>query len=521
MRIDRQGGSAEECLQRASMPRDCHMSHAPGAAIGMLRSPSRSLRVVIAVVTLTIGLASTAGAGPVSDPCRQASDLAKAHRIDRAFALYQGKAKACPGAAKATQELQRQRRRRDVDLAAASDALAASKASGISGDDAAGEIERARQAYERALAADADSKKARDGLSAIKDPFAGSRALLAAGLKGNALDQLKKELGAGHTLTQSHADTRLRNLTDPYPHWWDKWRAYARDIIEWLLIGLIAVLIVLLLLNLVWFERRRRAQKRRKYLDPNASWGRTRRRWRAFTQPRLNIVAGDGDTAKMLALQVRAAVRRIDTANGAEQIRFADVPEQSLDLADLGDIDARLKPIIAAFKLIARHDTVTATVSTSTDDKTHLRVGAEIVARKARASPPRPGGSFRPSGATTTFRSEVAADTTRAPEQVGQVVGWLLFNADEMRNRLREGPGSVEVYGTDDQPSFSAYLGGLEAIRSGQLESARKLFSQSLNHDDHNLRAQLNLAALELIDDDSRIRDTGLARLRALIPTTP
>jgi hypothetical protein len=236
----------------------------------------------------------------------------------------------------------------------------------------------------------------------------------------------------------------------------------------------------------------------------NADWHWIRAKWRSFTQSELNIVPGDGDTAKMLALRVRSTLRGLDTPTDAPTIRFASAPEQKLDLAPIGDIDARLKPIVAALKLASHRDTVTVTVSTGRDNKKVPRVGAEAVAPKS-------------SGRSVSFAQKTAEDDAVAPQLAGITAGWALFTAEEMRPRLRDGSDIADTYGTPSQASYSAYLGAVESIRAGDLSTSRSLLIEAVRFDQENLRAALNLAMVELMDPDPYVRDIGLTRFEQLV----
>jgi hypothetical protein len=493
---------------------------------GVVRGPSRSTGTSLAIrrrwtlsgvfagcvmaVLLAVAV-PVAGAQTGSQACGYATALVEARQLDAAMAAYLGSAAGCDGAEARLAGLNDQRLARDRSLAEAERAAEAATVDGVSEPDAAAKVQQARLAYVAALAIDAASTSAADGLAALdvapgsKDPFAGSRALLAAGLREDAKTQLGKELAGGNKLGDAPADADLRGLVATGPgHWWDAWKSFLTDVGTFLgwLIGVVlalvlAVVVVAAGVNMLLLEWRRRG-KQRDLLEPGT--GRVKVWWRRLTQPRINVVAGDGDGSKMFAIRVRETLRRLNGGPSGGQLRFASVPEQELNLAELGDIDARLKPIAAALTYVLRRDTVTITLSTGADDDTHPRIGVEAVARKTE-------------GRTASFTSPSGVAKADAPILVGVAAAWSLFSAEEIRPRLRDGGDFITTYGTDDQRSYSAYLAGDAARRAGDLVGARASLVASVAHDGGFDRAKLDLGAIEQMMADPEVRDIGLHRL--------
>ncbi len=248
--------------------------------------------------------------------------------------------------------------------------------------------------------------------------------------------------------------------------------------------------------------------KRRGDLSEGARWRRTRKRWRLLTTPRLNFVAGSGDASGAFVRQIRAVVTKADIAQGADHPRVASYPEETLDLAALGDADARLKPIAAALKLGSRRDTVTATVSIAPEGA-YLRAIVEVAA---------PGAE----GRAETFRAMNDSAGAVTPALAGQVAGWVLFAAEAMRSRIRVGSCAKETYGTASGAGFGKYLGGVQALFAGDIPGAGQLFGEAVDIDPENRRAIANLGLTECQNDLSEINAVGRARLHELlVPAGP
>lgn len=415
---------------------------------------------------------------------------------------YTGEAAGCPGADEAIKGLRQAVGDREFALALAHVHLAADHP-----DDA-------RVAYLQALSADAASAGARDGLAALDkeepaDTFAAARALLDAGLRDEAKEALAKALQDGATLqtgsggpSGTASNDELRGLGE-HPGLVKRVRAQAGRFVDDVVVVLLGITIALALawgsLNWTFFDRVRRGSKRR-----DAPGKGVRRRWNSLTQPKLRISHGSGDGAELLARHVQSVVVGADAANGSDSVRLAAYPEAELDLSWLGDLDARLKPVTALAIWLRHRDTVTATFSIGEEDKRFKRAVLEISARK---TPPR----------LWTIRQ--ASDGVAAPTAAvaGSAAGWLLLTAESMRPRLRMGGSSEDVYGTKSAAGFSAYLGGVEAFRAGDLSMARALFLDSVSEDAANLRAQHNLALTNLLDHNPDVRAVGLRQLEWLL----
>lgn len=457
--------------------------------------------VILFLVLATFGVASSAAAAP--DPCEFARSLVRARLIDDAIAFYSDEAFDCADSVEARARLGEIVAEREFALATA---RAAAK-NNLPAD--------ARAAYLDVLSLDAGSDAARAGLAALgidkpDDPFLGARLLYAAGFEDEAKAAVIKTLAAGKTLGRDDAtgagsvtNRTLRELGDS-PDTLDGAREWARDHVDDAITILIALLVLWCVVNLLVVEPLRRSKFRRKStLDAPA----LQRWWRTFTQPRLRIVAGEGEEAKLLALNLQSVVVRASDSNGDDSLRIASYPEDPLDLSAVTELDARLKPVVAALKFASQHDTLMTRVSGGDEDDA-ARITVEVA---AKAEPPQ----------MFSVRSAAAADSARTPPMLGRVAGWLLFTAEEMRPRIRPKAESrltkKNVYGTSVRESFSAYLGGVEAYGCGDLVEARRLFAQSVQEDPTNARAEHNLALTELLDDSSRLWATGIERLERLL----
>jgi hypothetical protein len=469
----------------------------------MHRHPRRGAQVLL-LGALALLLCTGAADGPdTSEPsaCTIARDLVSARLLDAAAAAYKTSAAACADRAHELDVIAKAVRERDAALVAARKAKKG---------------ERRRDQFALVLAIDAGSAEARReyveaGGTLDPDAFAKAQALLDAGFRDKARDEVETQVAAGEQI--SDASQSLRDLAGGRgPHLWDTLASYATGFIGFAIPVLIAVGIAAALLNWLFFEALRRRRKGFEVLSSDASS--LKRRWRQFRTPYLAVANLTGDDSEMFATEVRTLIRRASRAGDGSSIQVATLPDAELGFSDLAEIDVRLKPLAAALKYVMRHDTVHATTTLKGDGKHLVRASVELSAVAAGAR-------------SQTFELTSSEEDPCTAALVGLVAGWTMVTASELRPRVQQYPVGVagleitkanqEIYGTASAESFGLFLGGVQAFLSGHAALSRRLFSQAIAADLEHVRAHLNLGLTEAYDSEALVRRSGIDRLTELL----
>lgn len=353
----------------------------------------------------------------------------------------------------------------------------------------------ARRSYLAALTINAGSDEALNGLrtsaldSPTVDPFAPAIELHNAGFEEEAQEQAVEAMKEGGRFSTLPLATQ--RILDNDPGGIDRWRDSLSD--RWNDVLFVAAALILVGVPVLWFTQRRVRK---------GAWLSRNRFARKWLGARLQFAAGAGAGVEAVSAQMRHLLRRVSTGEDATDITVNTASDEQMDVPDLGTLDPRLQPVVATVRLIFRPDIIRVTPTWASDeDAKRKRITVEL-SQARRASVPGSASYFAPSASTTA-------------ELAGRAAGWVLFELARIRPKAV--PDLDVKAGTRIASSYSALLGGIEALSVGDSVSARNAFSEAVDADPENLIALQNLAATEVNHPTPTIMAVGIMRLEGLL----
>jgi hypothetical protein len=322
-------------------------------------------------------------------------------------------------------------------------------------------VPQARTFLLTALAIDAGNSELNSLLAGLQapdvttttiDPFTAAKRLDEAGYRKEAEALVAEALKAGKTLPESAVD-RL-----------DKHRSTGKFLLDnWLRVALGIASLAALLREILL----------RSTLRTSKTWPWTKRPLIVSA-----TIAGDDNVA--LAALTRHQLRRIGDEVDDVRLAIAPVPEQSIDLPDLSDFDAKLKPFMTAWRWMLRRDVLTASeLFPAADKATNNRLLAlEFFDRRTTLST-----EWQLAGVTdASLQLRLAA---------AYAAGWIAVRAPELRPHLGSAERTSRL-GTASPSSLAAFSAGIEAWDAGRVALATHLFYQAVIEDDMHQRAVHN-----------------------------
>ena len=422
-------------------------------------------------------------------PCVAAAALADAGRFAEALALYGGVAAPCPGRPEAVAAIGGQQ--------AVAESLAREGQAAVdAGDDA-----EAQRLFVEALAQDPQNETATAGLVALVDgaeddhapanPFALAERLLAAGFDDAAREAAIEAMESGDAEPPAALTRELddeRGIGDRVDERWSSLLDWLTTPLAWVVLG------ALLLAGLASVLR----HQRRTGGWLGGTWPAT-----ALYRASVEFEEGKGDGADIVGAEMRHVLKRLRTSADGGSVRYVTAAAAALDdLPDPSDLDARLKPIKWLGDVLQGRDRIRVTPFLEAPDTGTKELVIEVSAKKDVDDRFPRSGRF----ATPGPRSVLA----------GRAAGWFVFELHRIRPHTAPLPDATR-FGVDSSTAFGALLGGLEAIRAGDQEEARRQFQEATSADDHAFAPQLNLAATEVSSYNPYVIACGIRRLERLL----